>query len=38
MPGVVRSETRAGGGNYYCFSFLYIYKNFISRFCAHTTV
>ena len=25
MPGVVRSETRAGGGNYYCFAFLYIY-------------
>ena len=27
MPGVVRSETRAGGGNYYCFSFLYIYNS-----------
>lgn len=33
MPGVVRSETRAGGGNYYCFSSLYTYKKIISRLC-----
>lgn len=27
MPGVVRYETRAGGGNYYCFAFLYTHNS-----------
>lgn len=39
MPGVVRSETRAGGGNYCCFSFLYIYKKFcFSSLCTHNSL
>lgn len=27
MPGVVRSQTRAGGGKLHCFAFMYIYYN-----------